>query len=73
MHGSLQLIMATESDRSRRAAAKQARLATSLRRRSPLTAITRRVVAAHGFPPRAAPGTESPSLGHTRAASLRGR
>jgi hypothetical protein len=71
MHGSLHLILATESYRSRQAAGKDARRAASLRR--PFAAIAARVAAAHGIPPRAAPGTDSPSLGRTRAASLRGR
>jgi len=71
MHGSLHLILATESDRSRRADASQARLAASLRR--PFAAATARVAAAHGIPPRAAPGTDSPALGHHPAAPLRGR
>jgi hypothetical protein len=71
MHGSLHLILATESDRSRQAAAKEARLAASFRR--PFAAIAAKVAAAHGIPPRAAPGTESPKVGHQGAASLRGR
>ena len=62
MHGSLHMIYATESDRSRRAA--------SIRR--PVTALVGRLASAHGIPPRAAPGTDS-SLGHNRAAALRGR
>jgi hypothetical protein len=70
MHGSLHLILATESDRSRRAAASQARLAASLRR--PLVTLAKRVAAAHGVPPRAAPGKDSRSLGHPTAATLRG-
>ena len=74
MHGSLHLILATEADRSRRAAAEQARLASTLRR--PFAAIRARVssrAAAHGSPPRAAPGPDSPALGRQPAASLRGR
>ena len=75
MHGSLHLIMATESDRSRRAAAAQAREASSLRR--PFAAIRARVstrrAAGVGSPSRAAPGTDSRSLGRPKAASLRGR
>ena len=62
MHGSLHIIMATESERSRQAAAREARRVASFRR--PLAAIAARVAAAHGIPPRAAPGQ--------RAASLRG-
>ena len=75
MHGSLQMIMATESDRSRRAAAAEARQASSLRR--PFAAIRARVstrrAAAPGSPSRAAPGMEARSLGRPNAASLRGR
>jgi hypothetical protein len=75
MHGSLHLIYATESDRNRRAAADKARLASSLRR--PFFAIRARVsarrAAVPGSPPRAAPGTDSRSLGRPAAASLRGR
>ena len=71
MHGSLHLILAHESARSRHAAARKARLAASTRR--PFATIAARVVAAHGIPPRAAPGTDSPSLGRHEAASLRGR
>jgi hypothetical protein len=63
MHGSLHLILATESARTRNAAAREARLATSGRR--PFAALASRIAAAHGIPPRAAPG-------HS-AASLRGR
>jgi hypothetical protein len=71
MHGSLHLILAHESARTRQVAAGEARLAASNRR--PLAAIAARVAEAHGFPPRAAPGTDSPSLGRHGAASLRGR
>ena len=71
MHGSLHLIYATESDRTRRAAAAKARQAASVRR--PFAALAGRLAAAHGIPPRAAPGTDSPSLGRHRAATLRGR
>jgi hypothetical protein len=71
MHGSLHLILATESQRSRQAAAGEARLAASLRR--PFAAIAARVAAAHGIPPRAAPGTDSPALGRQGAAPSRGR
>ena len=71
MHGSLHLILAHESARSRQAAAREARLAASIRR--PLAAIAARVAAAHGIPPRAAPGTDSPSPGRHEAAYLRGR
>ena len=68
MHGSLHLIYATESDRSRRAQGEQARLASTFRR-----PLGRMIAAAHGIPPRAAPGTDSRSLGRHAAASLRGR
>jgi hypothetical protein len=72
MHSSLHNILAAESARSRQAAASEVRLAASLRR--PLAALAARVAAAHGIPPRAAPGKDSsPSLGHHGAASLRGR
>jgi hypothetical protein len=62
MHGSLHLILANESIRTRDAAAREARLAASVR--GPFSTLAARVVAAHGLPPRAVPGT---------AASLRGR
>jgi len=67
MHGSLQLILATETDRSRRAVADQARTARSVRRpfAARRTRLSNRAAARHGVPSRAAP------LGH--AASLRGR
>jgi hypothetical protein len=74
MHGSLHLLYATESDRSRRAAAAEARRASTLRR--PFSAIRARArtrAAAHGSPSRAAPGMESPSLGRPSAAHSRGR
>ena len=70
MHGSLHMIYATESDRSRRAEGARARRAASVR--GPVTALVGRLAEAHGIPPRAAPGTDSP-LGHHRAATLRGR
>ena len=63
MHGSLHLILATESERSRQASAREARLAAAFRR--PLAAVTERLAAAHGIPPRAAPGRSAASLrGH---------
>ena len=77
MHGSMSLhmILATETDRNRRAAAARARQSSSLAR--PFAAIRARVstrrAAAHGSPSRAAPGTDSPSLGRPTAAPLRGR
>jgi hypothetical protein len=64
MHGSLHLILATESERSRQAAGREARLAASIRR--PFATVAARVAAAHGIPPRAVPS-------HQGAASLRGR
>ena len=70
MHGSLHLIMAHESALVRQADARDARIAASFRR--PFAAIVARVAAAHGVPPRAAPGTDGPIL-RRRAASLRGR
>jgi len=70
MHGSLHVILAHESARVRSTDAREARLAASIRR--PFAAIASRVAAAHGVPPRAAPGTDSPALGR-RAASIRGR
>ena len=72
MHGSLHLILATESDRSRRAEASRNRLARTARRGRPFARLAERVVVAHGIPPRAAPGTDLP-LGHSGAASLRAR
>jgi hypothetical protein len=57
MHGSLHLILANESARSRQAAARDARLTASSRRPNRLAA---RVAAAHGFPLRAAARTDSP-------------
>ena len=71
MHGSLHLIMATESYRSRQADAREARRAAYFRR--PFAALAAKVAAVHGIPPRAAPGKDSPSIGHPNAASLRGR
>jgi hypothetical protein len=63
MHGSLHLILAHESARSRQAAGREARLVASSRR--PFAALAGRLAAAHGIPPRAAPGQP--------VASLRGR
>ena len=71
MHTSLHNILAIETARSRQTAARDARRLNSVRR--PFVAFAARVAAAHGIPPRAAPGTDSPSLGHPNAASLRGR
>jgi hypothetical protein len=63
MHGSLHLILANESARARNEEAREARRAGSVRR--PLAALASRIAAAHGIPPRVAPGQS--------AASLRGR
>jgi len=71
MHGSLHLILAHESARGRQLDAREARRAAAFRR--PFAAFAARVAAAHGIPPRAAPGTDSRPLGHPEAASLRGR
>ena len=71
MHGSLHLIVADVTYRNRQAAAREARRAASVR--GAFTSLAARVAAAHGLPPRAAPGTDSLSLGHHGAASLRGR
>lgn len=63
MHGSLHLILANESARTRQTAGREARRAASIRR--PLAAIVGRLAAAHGIPPRAAPGQTAASLrGH---------
>jgi hypothetical protein len=70
MHGSLHLVLAHESVRVRQAEAHGARRARWARR--PLGTIASKLAAAHGVPPRAAPGTDSPAL-RRRAASLRGR
>jgi len=70
MHGSLHLILATESDRSRRTSAVRDRQVASLRR----SVFARRPGrdGARGVPTRGTPGTDSP-LGHPAAASYRGR
>jgi hypothetical protein len=62
MHGSLHLILANESARSRVAEGREARRAASIRR--PIARLATRVARAHGIPPRAQPNA---------AASLRGR
>ena len=72
MHAPIHLVIATESDRIRRADAEQARARSSVRRRR-LRGVVTRVRAAHGIPPRAAPGTDSLSLGRPTAAPSRGR
>jgi len=77
MHGSIQLIVATESDRIRQADARRQRAVPS---RKPFAALRRMATrrnggAAHRSPSRAAPtaGTDARALGHPSAASLRGR
>ena len=78
MHGSIQLVIATESDRIRQAEASRNRAAGS---RNPFAALRSRIAArgngeaAHRSPSRAAPtaGTDARTLGHPSAASLRGR
>ena len=78
MHGSLHLIVATESNRSRQADAAAARSRSRVSARRPVGAMIMRLrgdrAPALGIPTRAAPGSESRSpLGHTAAAPLRGR
>ena len=73
MHGTIQIIVATESDRMRHREAAQAR-----RSRSPFAGLAarfsrRRHAAAREFLPRAAPGTDTRPLGHPSAAPVRGR
>jgi hypothetical protein len=75
MHGSIQLIVATESDRIRQAEAGRNR---AVAHRKPFAALRSRLRsnggAAHRSPSRAAPaGTDTRALGHPSAASLRGR
>ena len=78
MHGSIQLIVATESDRIRQAEASRNRAVAS---RNPFAALRSRIAsrangaAALRSPSRAAPtaGTDAHPLGHPSAASLRGR
>jgi hypothetical protein len=75
MHGSIQLIVATESDRIRQAEAGRHR---AVAHRKPFAALRSRLRssggAAHRSPSRAAPaGTDTRALGHPSAASLRGR
>ncbi len=74
MHGSLHIIYAFEADRSRREIVAQNRRTGALRPFGSLRArVAARRDAAHGIPSRAAPGTDSLSLGRPHAASLRGR
>jgi hypothetical protein len=78
MHGSLHLIVANESIRSRHADAAAARSRGAVAARRPVSALVARFrgnrAPAQGFPTRAAPGSESRSpLGHPAAAPLRGR
>ena len=74
MHGSLHIIYALEADRSRREVVTHNRRTGALR---PFGSLRQRIAArrdaAHGIPSRAAPGTDSLSLGRPYAASLRGR
>ena len=63
MHSSLHNILAVETTRAREADARKARLAASTRR--PFSLLVEWVAAAHGIPPRAAPGQRPASLrGH---------
>jgi hypothetical protein len=62
MHGSLHIILANESVRTRVAEGREARRAHALR--GSLSTLATRVARAHGIPPRARPEA---------AASLRGR
>ena len=63
MHSSLHNILATETVRAREADARKARLAASTRRS--FSMLVEWVAAAHGIPPRAAPGRRPASLrGH---------
>ena len=79
MHGSLHLIVANESIRSRRHDAAAARSRSRAAARRPAGAFVARLFGnrapAQGIPTRAAPGSESRSpLGHPAAAApLRGR
>jgi hypothetical protein len=78
MHGSLHMIVAKESIRSRQADAAAARSRSRAADRLPARSLMARFRAnrapAQGFPARAAPGSESRSpLGHPAAAPLRGR
>jgi len=78
MHGSLHMIVANESIRTRQADAAAARSRSRGSLRRPVGAMVARLrgnrAPAPGIPTRAAPGSESRSpLGHTAAAPLRGR
>ena len=79
MHGSLHMIVANESVRTRQADAAAARSRSRSAARRPAGSIVARLLGnrapAQGIPTRAAPGSESRSpLGHTAAAApLRGR
>jgi len=78
MHGSLHMIVANESIRSRQAdaaaARSRSRAADRLQARSLMARFRANRAPAQGFPTRAAPGSESRSpLGHPVAAPLRGR
>ena len=78
MHGSLHMIVANESIRTRHADADAARSRSRAADRRPARSLVARFrgnrAPAQGFPTRAAPGSESRSpLGHPAAAPLRGR
>ena len=77
MHGSLHMIVANESIRTRHADADAARSRSRADRRPARSLVARfrgSRAPAQGFPTRAAPGSESRSpLGHPAAAPLRGR
>ena len=78
MHGSLHLIIANESIRTRHADAAAARSRSRAADRRPAALAIARFLGnrapAQGIPTRAAPGSESRSpLGHPAAAPLRGR
>ena len=74
MHGSIQLIVASESDRLRHAEADRVRSRT-IRGRSVTTRVLERLrpgrAPAPGLPSRAAPGKDSRSLGHPGTAAAR--
>lgn len=74
MHGSLHIVYALEADRSRRETISHNRRTGAFRPFGTLRArVEARRDAAHGIPSRAAPGTDSLSLGRPYAASPRGR
>jgi hypothetical protein len=74
MNGTIQLIVATESDRMRHEEARARRAGT----RTPFAGLVARFsrrahAAAREIPPRAAPGKDTRPLGHPTAAPARGR